>query len=89
VIAVDWGPLASHPCYFSAIFNVLQVATCTTHMLLSLATKFSLRLADVHAIGFSLGAYVAAMVSNGLSAANGSRLGRITGNLSCALLGQW
>ncbi|XP_023703964.1 phospholipase A1 member A [Cryptotermes secundus] len=79
VIAVDWGPLASPPCYFAAIFNMLQVATCTTHMLLGLATKFSLHLANVHAVGFSLGAHIAALLSNSLSVASGSRLGRITG----------
>jgi hypothetical protein len=61
------------------MFNVLQVATCTTHMLLGLATKFSLHLPNVHAVGFSLGAHVAALSSNGLSVVNGSRLGRITG----------
>jgi hypothetical protein len=48
-------------------------------MLLGLATKFSLHLADVHAVGFSLGAHVAALSSNGLAVASGSRLGRITG----------
>jgi UDP-N-acetylglucosamine:LPS N-acetylglucosamine transferase len=81
VIAVDWGALATRPCYFAAIFNVLQVATCTTQMLLGLATKFSLHLANVHAVGFSLGAHVAALSSNGLAAASGSRLGRITGTV--------
>jgi hypothetical protein len=58
-------------------------------MLLGLATKFSLHLADVHAVGFSLGAHVAALSSNGLSMASGSRLGRITGteqNVTCVVL---
>jgi pimeloyl-ACP methyl ester carboxylesterase len=89
VIAVDWGPLASHPCYFTAMYNMPQVATCTAHMLLGLATRYSLHLADVHAVGFSLGAHVAAQASNVLSVANGSRLGRITGtekNVTCVVL---
>jgi hypothetical protein len=79
LIVVDWGPLATRPCYFSAIFNLVQVGACTARLLLGLATRFSLNLATVHAVGFSLGGHAAAMVSNGVQAATGSRLGRITG----------
>jgi hypothetical protein len=82
LIVVDWGPLATRPCYFSAIFNLVQVGACTARLLLGLATRFSLNLATVHAVGFSLGGHAAAMASNGVQAATGSRLGRITGTAS-------
>jgi hypothetical protein len=58
-------------------------------MLLGLATKYSLNLANVHAVGLSLGAHVAALASNDLYVAVGSRLGRITGtekNVTCIVL---
>lgn len=89
VIVVDWGPLATSPCYFSAIFNLLQVGSCTSRLLLGLVTKFSLRLANVHVVGFSLGAHVAALASNSVQAATGSRLGRVTGTEHCKQGNRW
>ncbi|XP_021915373.1 pancreatic triacylglycerol lipase-like [Zootermopsis nevadensis] len=79
VIVVDWGPLATYPCYFAAIFNLLQVGSCTARLLFGLATKYSLHPATVHVVGFSLGAHVAALTSKGMQAMTGTRLGRITG----------
>jgi hypothetical protein len=79
IIVADWGPLAKYPCYFTAKLNIFQVGTCASQMLSLLTIKFSLHVASVHAIGFSLGAHIAALTSNGLLAASGSKLGRITG----------
>ncbi|XP_069686187.1 pancreatic lipase-related protein 2-like [Periplaneta americana] len=79
VIVVDWGPLAKYPCYFTAFFNLWQVGTCTSRMLLGLAAKFQLSMSSVHAVGFSLGAHVAALASQELLLLTGERLGRITG----------
>ena len=79
VIAVDWGPLANHPCYLTAVFNVWQAGKCTGEMLVALATKFSMNMSSVHVVGFSLGAHVASITSNNVQNALGARLGRITG----------
>ncbi|KAK7792677.1 hypothetical protein R5R35_012521 [Gryllus longicercus] len=80
VLAVDWGRLATAPCYPAAVFNTLQAGRCTGEFLVALARRVpQLSLARVHAVGFSLGAHVAAFASNAVHEATGARLGRITG----------
>lgn len=85
IIVVDWGPLVQLPCYPTAVLNTWQAGKCTAQLLANLA-GLRMRGYDVsriHAIGFSLGAHVAAYASNELRQRLGKQFGRITGDDDC------
>lgn len=81
VFVVDWGKLAQLPCYPSAAVNTKQAGECTAIFLLKLRAfygrEFMVR--NMHAVGFSLGAHVAAFASNALERHVNQRFDRITG----------
>lgn len=81
VFIVDWGKLSQLPCYPTAAVNTKQAGECTARFLLKLKSfygrEFMVR--DMHAVGFSLGAHVAAFASNALEQHVGHRFARITG----------
>lgn len=76
VISVDYRPLAPEPCYLQAVQNLPTVARCTAQLLDTLVERRRIALADIHVIGFSLGAQAAGMISNYVRS---GRLQRITG----------
>ncbi|KAG7199611.1 hypothetical protein KM043_014214 [Ampulex compressa] len=73
VIAVDWHRLATAPCYPLAVHNVPHVGDCLAQLIDRLR---DLGAADVHVIGFSLGAHVPAFSANVLRP---YKIPRITG----------
>ncbi|XP_026480171.1 uncharacterized protein LOC113386617 [Ctenocephalides felis] len=80
VLAVDWGELATLPCYPAAAFNTVQVGHCTANMLLALSILDErFKPEDAHLIGFSLGAHAAAYAANYLKKLTGALQKRITG----------
>lgn len=81
VFIVDWGKLSQLPCYPTASVNTKQAGECTARFLLKLKTLFGrdFMVRDIHAVGFSLGAHVAAFASNALEHHVGHRFDRITG----------
>ncbi|TDG46008.1 hypothetical protein AWZ03_007539 [Drosophila navojoa] len=60
VISVDYAPLVKYPCYFEAVQNVRLVANCLSQMINVLVGKNIVKNANLHVIGFGLGAQVAA-----------------------------
>ncbi|XP_063241619.1 putative endothelial lipase [Bacillus rossius redtenbacheri] len=80
VLAVDWGELSNFPCYASAVLHTWVAGRCLAETLLALRRSTpGFQLAAVHAVGFSLGAHVAAFASNGARDALGRPFGRVTG----------
>ncbi|XP_029659615.1 uncharacterized protein LOC115233379 isoform X2 [Formica exsecta] len=73
LIAVDWHRLATAPCYPMAVHNVPHVGDCLAQLVDRLRDYGA---ADIHIIGFSLGAHVPAFAANVLRP---YRLPRITG----------
>lgn len=80
VFVVDWSRLSQLPCYPSAAVNTKQAGECTARFLLKLKAFYGrdISVRDIHAIGFSLGAHVAAFASNALDLHVGHRFDRIT-----------
>lgn len=81
VFVVDWGKLASLPCYPAAVINTKFAAKCTADLLMKLEKKrpSTFRSNEIHGIGFSLGAHFISFVSNRMFKTNGRKLHRITG----------
>lgn len=80
IIAVDWGRLATLPCYPTAAVNTRQAGECIASFLMKLTqSNRSFRANKLHIIGFSLGAHVAAFTSNALEKLTGQKVDRITG----------
>lgn len=81
VFVIDWGKLASFPCYPAAAINTKFAAKCTADLLMKLeklhASTF--RANEMHGIGFSLGAHFVSFVSNRMFKMNGKKMQRITG----------
>lgn len=73
---MDYRRLAPEPCYLQAVQNLPIVARCTAQLLDTLVERRQVSLANVHVIGFSLGAQAAGMISKYVRA---GRLQRITG----------
>lgn len=81
VFVVDWGKLASFPCYPAAAINTKFAAKCAADLLMKLERLHSttFRANELHGIGFSLGAHFISSVSNRMYKTNGRKLQRITG----------
>lgn len=76
VISVDYRELVQPPCYVQAVHNVPLVGKCTKMLLLRLfRMRPDLKLADLHVVGFSLGAQVAGHVGRLMNCT----INRITG----------
>ncbi|XP_017769255.1 PREDICTED: uncharacterized protein LOC108557306 [Nicrophorus vespilloides] len=73
VFAVDWSPIAQGPCYPAAVWNSRFAGRCTSLLVKRLR---DLGASDIHVIGFSLGAHVAAFMANHLKP---YKVPRITG----------
>lgn len=90
VFVVDWGKLASLPCYPAAAINTKFAAKCAADLLMKLEKLYAstFRADDIHGIGFSLGAHFVSFVSNRMFKTNGKKLQRITGKKENHKLGQ-
>lgn len=61
MIYVEWGVIAKHCCYITALTNVPLVGKCTSKFVkLLLKTRSDLSIDMIHPIGFNLGAHIAA-----------------------------
>lgn len=81
VFVVDWGKLASLPCYPAAAINTKFAAKCAADLLMKLEKMNTptFRANEMHGIGFSLGAHFVSFLSNRMFKTNGKKLQRITG----------
>lgn len=70
---IDWKELARAPCYPSAAHNTKYAGQCIGQLINRLRDGGT---TNIHIIGFSLGAHVAAFAAN---QANGFQVPRITG----------
>ncbi|EDW11873.1 phospholipase A1 [Drosophila mojavensis] len=64
VISVDYAPLVKSPCFAQAVQNVPLVSKCLAQLINVLVRRDIVHNSDLHLIGFSLGAQVAAQTSN-------------------------
>lgn len=67
VIIVDWSKLAALPWYPEAVKNTVVVGSYIGQLLKWLEYKEAISLPDLHIIGFSLGAHVAAFAGEELA----------------------
>ncbi|KAK0075846.1 hypothetical protein PV326_011242 [Microctonus aethiopoides] len=79
VIIVDWAKLAALPWYPEAVKNTVVVGSYLGQLLKWLEYKQAISLPDIHIIGFSLGAHVAAFAGEELARNRSEKIGRITG----------
>ena len=73
VIYVDWSILGQGPCYIMAVHNTKQAGKCTAQLVERILEAGT---ADIHMIGFSLGAHVTNFVATNL---HSYKVPRITG----------
>ncbi|XP_049940349.1 phospholipase A1 member A-like [Schistocerca serialis cubense] len=73
VLSVDWTALSPGPCYPMAAHNARFAGRCLAGLVRALTTRGA---TDVHVVGFSVGAHVAAYAANSLRP---YKLPRITG----------
>ncbi|KAI5751328.1 hypothetical protein M8J77_006449 [Diaphorina citri] len=73
---VNWPELCRGPCYVISVYNLEQVGKCVAQMIKRLSKYIGDVEPDMHLIGFSLGAHVAAYTSKYLRP---YKLPRITG----------
>lgn len=78
VIAVDWEKGASGPSYSQAVANTELVGRQIGLLLIDMMT-LGVRPSDIHIVGFSLGAHIAACASHILLTRLQVKVGRITG----------
>lgn len=76
IIYVDWSILSPGPCYISAVYNTRHTGACVAQLVERILDLGS---ADIHVIGFSLGAQVPNFIARNLGS---FLLPRITGELS-------
>lgn len=79
VFVVDWGPLATTPCYPAAVHNLKIVARCTA-MLYNFIRDTGVPSSSITCVGHSLGAHACGLISDYLL----FRMQRIIGK-SCIL----
>lgn len=58
IVSVDYKPLATYPCYLSAVRNIQTVSNCTAQLIDYIIDNDIFPLESIHVIGFSLGAQV-------------------------------
>ena len=75
IIAVDWSRLCTGPCYPIAVYNAKFTGKCVAQIVDALRMDGA---SQIHILGFSLGAHVAAFTANNLRP---YILPRITGTL--------
>jgi hypothetical protein len=79
VITVDWEKGAAGPSYSQAVANTELVGRQTGLLLVDMVA-LGVRPSDIHMIGFSLGAHVAACAAHIVLTRLLVKVGRITGN---------
>ena len=79
VITVDWERGAAGPSYSQAVANTELVGRQTGLLLLDMMT-LGVKPSDIHLVGFSLGAHVAACAAHTVLTRSLVKVGRITGN---------
>lgn len=79
---VNWPDLCRGPCYVISVYNLEQVGQCVAQMIKRLRKYMGVGEPDVHLIGFSLGAHVAAYTARHLRP---WKLPRITGKFVMSL----
>jgi len=80
VITVDWERGAAGPSYSQAVANTELVGRQTGLFLVDMMA-LGVKPSDIHMVGFSLGAHVAACAAHILFNRLLVKVGRITGNL--------
>ncbi|XP_069703414.1 pancreatic triacylglycerol lipase-like [Periplaneta americana] len=78
VVSVDWEKGAAGPAYAQSVANTELVGRQTGMLLVDMLT-LGARPADIHMVGFSLGAHIAACASHELQNRLLAKVGRITG----------
>jgi hypothetical protein len=76
IIAADWSRLTPGPCYPTAVYNARFAGKCIAQIVQEIRLSGA---SDIHVVGFSLGAHVAAFAANNLRP---YKLPRITGSLT-------
>jgi len=79
VITVDWERGAAGPSYSQAVANTELVGRQTGLLLVDMMA-LGVKPSDIHMVGFSLGAHVAACAAHILFNRSRVKVGRITGN---------
>lgn len=77
---MDWEGGASGPSYSQAVANTELVGRQTGLLLIDMLA-LGVRPSDIHMVGFSLGAHVAACASHVVQTRLSVKVGRITGEL--------
>jgi Lipase. len=85
VITVDWERGAAGPSYSQAVANTELVGRQTGLLLIDMVA-LGVRPSDIHMVGFSLGAHVAACAAHILLNRLFVKVGRITGNFKAYIL---
>ena len=81
VITVDWEKGAAGPSYPQSVANTELVGRQTGLLLIDML-GLGLRPSDIHIVGFSLGAHIAACASHLIQSRLLVKIGRITGKLN-------
>lgn len=63
LIYIEWSKLSQGPCYISAVHNCKHVGICIAQLIERILEAGT---ANIHLIGFSLGAQVTNFVANGI-----------------------
>ncbi|KAK0179377.1 hypothetical protein PV327_005135 [Microctonus hyperodae] len=79
IILVSWSKLATVPWYINAVKNLPTVGAYIAKVIKWLEYGGVNYVSNLHVIGFSLGAHVAAFVGEELARNNFAKIGRITG----------
>ncbi|KAK0172441.1 hypothetical protein PV328_005757 [Microctonus aethiopoides] len=79
IILVSWGKLAAMPWYVNAVLNLPAVGAYVAELIMWLDNRGINYSANLHVIGFSLGAHVASFVSEELARNGWPKIKRITG----------
>jgi hypothetical protein len=80
VITADWEKGASGPSYSQAVANTELVGRQMGLLLIDMV-NLGVRPSDIHMVGFSLGAHIAACASHIILTRLHVKIGRITGEL--------
>lgn len=79
VITVDWSYIAKSKNYFAVAKKTVEVGEILGYLLYNLVQTRLVTRADIHVIGYSLGAHVAGMSGHTFRHLTQQRIGRITG----------
>jgi len=86
IITMDWSTIASSKYYFKVARLSAQVGIILGHFLINLVRNDFVRPSDIHVIGHSIGAHVAAKSGNVFLHVMEKKIDRITGILTRTLI---